>query len=201
MVAARPAFAELLAQDEATQPWFALVPLRLAQIDARQGEWSSALERARAISTTYPTFRQQFEVDYLIGRCLASLGEYDAARSAYRDVLGSAAASGTETSAMAQWMIGESYLHQRRFEEALNEYLRVDVLHEFPEWQAYGLLQAAKCYAALARYQPASETYTRLIVKFPQSEPAQQAHQRLEEVRVAMRNTRVAEREQENRQL
>ncbi len=102
---------------------------------------------------------------------------------------------------MAQWMIGETYLHQQRFEEALTEYLRVDVLHDFPEWQAYGLLQAAKCYASLARYQPASETYTRLIVKFPQSEPAQQAHKRLEEIRIAQRDTRVAERAPNNRQL
>ncbi len=45
--AARTALSALLQQVAVTDPWFALVPLRLAQIDARQGEWASALHRAR----------------------------------------------------------------------------------------------------------------------------------------------------------
>ena len=84
---------------------------------------------------------------------------------------------------MAQWMIGEAYLRERNPEAALAEFLRVEVLHPWPEWQAAGLLQAAKCYAVLHRLRPAAETLSRLVEKYPKSRFAAEASRQLQDIR------------------
>ena len=46
---------------------------------------------------------------------------------------------GTETAAMVQWMIGETYFHQKDYEPAICAYLRVESLVAFPRRQAASL--------------------------------------------------------------
>jgi TolA-binding protein len=184
---------------ENRQSWMGMVPLRLAQIEAHRGQWRSALDKARAITGNYPGFRQQFEVAYLIGRCRASVGQFDAAREAYRAVLADSRANGKETAAMAQWMIGESYMHQRNYDQAVSEYLRVEVLHDWPEWRACGLFQAAKCYVAMNQKQPAIETFSRLMTRYPDSEYAGKSKLRVAALRSdAKPKVRVADRSEQN---
>jgi len=57
---------------------------------------------------------------------------------------------------MAQWMIGESYLHQKKYHDAIRAYLRGEGLYDFPKWQAVSLLQAGKCYEALGQWREAA---------------------------------------------
>ncbi len=152
--------------DGSASPWAGIADLRLAQVDAHLGEWQAALERAAGIRERHPDFAQQFEADYLIGRAHASLGEFEQAREAYQRALDAPRAAGTETAAMAQWMIGESYLHEQRPQDALAAYLRVESQHDWPEWQAAGLFQAAKCYDLLQRPRPASETRALLCERY-----------------------------------
>ncbi|MEM7313971.1 MAG: tetratricopeptide repeat protein [Planctomycetota bacterium] len=177
------------------KPWTGMVPLRLAQIHAHRDEWRAALELARAISGDYPDFRQSFEVNYLIGRCRALLGQFDAAREAYRTVLSDPRSYGKETAAMAQWMIGETHMHQRNYDQAVSDYLRVETLHAWPEWQACGLYQAAQCYAAMKRRGPAIETYSRLMARFPASEYAAKSKAQIASLTSDKSNVRVADRD------
>lgn len=159
--------------------WLPMIPLRQAQILAQKKEWHDALEIASQIETDYPDFDQQYEVDYLIGRCQAAQGNFDDARSAYRRATRSETGAKTETAAKAQWMIGETYFHQEDFEAALREYLRVEILYAYPTWQAAALLQAGKCHERLGEWQPAVELYARLLKNFPETEFAQDASERL----------------------
>ena len=80
---------------------------------------------------------------------------------------------------MAQWMIGETYMHQDDVDLALSAYLRVETLHDWPEWSAAGLLQAAKCYQQMNRWRPAAETLTRLVEKYPTTRFVKDARERL----------------------
>lgn len=159
--------------------WLPMIPLRQAQILAQKKEWHDALEIASQIETDYPDFDQQYEVDYLMGRCQAALGNFDDARSDYRRVTRSEAGAKTETAAKAQWMIGETYFHQEDYESALREYLRVEILYDFPTWQAAALLQAGKCHERLGEWQPAVELYARLLKDYSQTEFAKDASERL----------------------
>jgi TolA-binding protein len=162
-----------------TDTWVAMVPLRRAQILAQQKEWHDALQLASQIETDFPDFEQEYEVDYLIGRCQANLGRFDDARAAYRRVVKSAAGEKTETAAKAQWMIGESYFHQKNYEAALREYLRVEILYDYPTWQAAALFEAAKCHEHLGELKQAAELYEKLVKAYPDSPLAKDAAQRL----------------------
>ncbi|MBN1910782.1 MAG: tetratricopeptide repeat protein [Pirellulales bacterium] len=162
--------------------WLAIVPLRRAQILARKKQWKDALALVRAIPKEYPQFEQQHEVDYLLGRCLASQADFEAAREAYRRVIRSETGAKTETAAMAQWMIGETYFHQKDYETAVREYLRVEMLYAFPRWQAGALLQAGKCYERLGQWDAAAQLYARVINSYPTTAFAEEAAARLRDV-------------------
>lgn len=155
--------------------WQAIVPLRLAQLSAWNENWTEAARQARIVLDRYPTFSQSFEADYLLGRCLAIEAKFSKAREHYARVLDSENAAKTETPAMAQWMIGETYFHQKNYEKAICAYLRVDILYQNRHWQAAALLQAAKCFELINEVEDAANIYSRLIAEFPDTAFASQA--------------------------
>lgn len=180
--AAGKQFEELAeAQRGGQAKWLPMVALRQAQIFALQKKWPEALDLAQQIAAQHPDFEQQYEVDYLIGRCLANEGRFDDARSAYRKVTRSETGGKTETAAMAQWMIGESYFHQKNYETAVREYLKTEILYAYPTWQAGALLQAGKCHEILGEWKQASELYARLLKTYPETTFAEEASKRLRE--------------------
>jgi TolA-binding protein len=162
-----------------TDRWTPMVPLRQAQVLAHQRDWPGARAIAEQISAKYPEFNQQYEVEYLLGRSYAAEADFEKARDHYAKVVRSPNGEKTETAAMAQWMIGESYLLQEKHEAALREYLRVEILYAYPRWQAAALLQAGKCYEALGKAKEAGELYSRLVKQYPSTEFVAEAQQRL----------------------
>jgi TolA-binding protein len=161
--------------------WSALAELRRAQALAQLKRWDDALETARNIAIQFPNFDQQYEVDYLIGRGLAAQADFAAARESYGKVIANPRAATTETAAMAQWMIGETFFHQEKYAAALAEYLRVEDRYAFPRWQGASLLQAGKCHESLGQWQSAVAVYQRLLKTYPSSEFSGEAGERLAE--------------------
>jgi TolA-binding protein len=178
--AAADAFTALDAEAAGGEPrWRAMVRLRRAQSLAQLKDWNAALQLAETLAREYPDFDQQYEADYLIGRCLASQADFDAARAAYQRSIAGDAGRKTETAALAQWMIGESYFHQENYPAALREYLKVEILYAYPRWQAAALLQAGKCQEQLEAWSAAAALYARLIKEYPQTEVHEEARRRL----------------------
>ena len=177
-------FDQLSRQTQGRQePWLALVRLRLAQSLCHQKKWSEALAVATKIEGEYPDFKEQYEADYVVGRCLASQADLEGARGAYLKVIRSPEGKKTETAAKAQLMIGESYFHQKNYEAALREYLRLEILYEFPTWQASALLQAGKCHELLGEWKQATDLYARLLKVYPESSVAKEAGRRIRTAR------------------
>ncbi|RIK77583.1 MAG: hypothetical protein DCC68_17025 [Planctomycetota bacterium] len=172
---------EALAADPQTTAasWRGMIPLRRAQVLAQQKKWSDAIALAATIEKDFPDFAQQYEADYLIGRCLAAEGKFDEARGYYAKVTQSRHGGKTETAAMAQWMIGESYFHQKDFAAAVKEYLRVEILYAYPKWQAAALVQAGKAYESDGQWQEAVKLYSQVLRKYGQTEYAAEAATRL----------------------
>lgn len=166
-------------RDEREDAWIPFVPLRRAQILAHQNEWSRAREAAQQVIDRYADFPLRYHADYVVGRCLAAAGDFDAARQAYHRVIESESGGKSETAAMAQWMIGETYMHQQDYDTALRAYLRGEILFPYPEWQAHSLLQAGKCYELLGDWDKARATYGRLVDRFADSGLEQEARTRL----------------------
>jgi TolA-binding protein len=173
-------FAELSGRAEGrTDAWLAMVPLRRAQVLAQAKNWDEAQEMAAGISRQWPDFAQQYEADYLIGRCLGAQASFNSARDAYRRVVESKSGAKTETAAMAQWMIGETHFHQKNYDLARREYLKVDILYKYPRWQAAALLQAGKCSEQLGDATEAIRLYERLVEQYPDTEFTAECQQRL----------------------
>ena len=173
-------FAELAPRIEGRrESWAAVAALRRAQANAQLKNWDAAESLARRIAVDFPQFNQQYEVDYLLGRSLASRGLFQQAREAYRRVIDSPTGGKTETVAMAQWMTGESYFHQQDYRPAIREYLRGETLYAYPEWQAASLLQAAKCHEALEQWDEAIKLYEQLGKQYSTTTHAAEAAERL----------------------
>lgn len=160
--------------------WLGMIPLRRAQVLAQKQRWGEALAIASKIAKDYPNFEQQFEADYVVGRCLAARADFEGARAALGRVLDAPAARRTETEAMARWMIGETYFHQKNYEAAIREFIALEVLCAFPTWQAAALLEAGKCRELLGEREEARKLYTRIVKLYPDTEAAKLARPRLE---------------------
>jgi TolA-binding protein len=161
------------------ESWRGTVPLRRAQILALRKQWTEALRTASGIRGQYPDFENQYEADYVVGRALAARADFEGARRAYRRVVTSSHGAKTETAAMAQWMIGETYFHQKDYRAAAREYLRAEILYDYPRWQAASLLQAGKCYEQLGRPADAARLYRRLVEHYPKTQFVAEAQKRL----------------------
>ncbi len=170
----------LLEQDTAGRrdSWLAMLPLRRAQSLAQLNKWQTAAQVALQLKKTWPDFDQTYEADYLLGRAAAATANFAGAREHYQAVVRSPQGSKTETAAMAQWMIGETYFHQQEYPAAVREYLRVEILYSYPRWQAAALLQAGKCYELLNDRKAALELYDRLLERFGNESFAAEAKQR-----------------------
>lgn len=166
--AARARFAEVAEIGGAEKPELAAkAALRQAQILLHQEDHAAATEVGESILSRFPEFSQSYEVHYLLGRCFATAAEFDKAREHYRKVTESPAGARTETAALAQWMIGESYFHQQNYRRAVREYLKVEILYDFPLWSAASLLQAGKCYQRLGNSKEAKKSFTQVVRRYP----------------------------------
>ena len=121
------------------------------------------------------------ELDYARGQALLGLGRLDEARAAFQAVID--VRKDGELAAQAQLMRGETYFHQDQFHEALRDFLKVDILHNAPRWQAAALLEAGKVYERLDHWADAAETYERLLSKFASEPSAVEARERLTAVK------------------
>ncbi len=172
-----------------TEKWVAMVPLRQAQSLAQLQKWAEARRVAEGIAAVHASFDAQYEVDYVLGRCLAAQALFQEARAAYQRVISSTTGGKTETAAMAQWMIGETYFHQKDYRTALKEYLRVEILYAYPKWQAAALLQAGKCCEQLGHWNLAAKHFERVVNDFAGTEFKAEAEKRLRTAQLRRRSS------------
>lgn len=163
----------------ASESWLARIPLRQAQLLMRQQQWQAASALAAPIERRFPGFRSQYEVDYVLGRCLAETGQWSAARDRYERVVRAAEAEGAEIVAEAWCRIGETYRQQHDWAAARRAYLRAGELPAHPRWQAAALLEAGKCCEHQGDTQDAQQLFRRLLQEHPDSPLADEAAQHL----------------------
>ncbi len=170
------------------KPWMAMVPLRQGHLFALNKRWPEAQEAAESIAKDFPGFSQQYEADFLIGRALVGQGRIDDARKVFLKVVQSEIGAKTETAARAQWMIGEGYFLQKKYDDAIGAYARVEQLYDYPSWQAAALLQAGKCHEMKGEWDLATGRYAQLVKQFTQSELNKEASRRM---RVAQQRSSI----------
>jgi cellulose synthase operon protein C len=178
-------FAALLDQPlttAAANEFVASVRMKRIQCWIALKRWKDALDQAQTrkgeLAVGDPAIA---ELDYIRGQALLGLGRLDEARVAFQAVIDAHRDGGL--AAQALLMRGETYFHQDQFHEALRDFLKVDILHNAPRWQAAALLEAGKVYERLDHWADAAETYERLLSKFAAEPSAVEARERLIAVR------------------
>ena len=167
-----------------SEEWLAIVPLRQAQLAARRQDWPLALKRLEELAQRHPQHARQQEAEYLRARSLLALARFRESREVLQKIVAEKKTSSTETCAMAQWMIGESYFLQQQYEAALAAYDQTLTFDKFPNWQAAALLQSAKCCEQLKRREEAVQRYQRIVREFSHTQYAAEAKRRLGEERL-----------------
>jgi len=153
--------------------------LRHAQLLFQRKQFESAQRVLMDILKQFPTFSEVHELYYLLGRCLASQGQFPEARAAYHRALDMPVTRQSAIGPQAQWMLGETYFHQRDYPRALRAYLQVEVDYSASVWRAAALLQAGKCYQRQQQPAEARVVWERLLRECPEAPFAAQAEELL----------------------
>ncbi len=175
-------FDELLASltNKENPDWAATASLRRIQALSSLKRWELVLKSADQLLENPETTKSPEvagELYYMKGRAFQSTAKFDEARKSFQSVIDSKPTG--DLPAKSQFMRGETYFHEKNYREALREFLKVDILHESPTWQANALLEAGKVYEQLNQPTDAADLYERLVERFPKEAAATEARNRL----------------------
>ena len=159
--------------------WYPVVLLRSAELLALRKEWGQAESLVLRIRNDFPKCNRACEVDYLLARCLVSKADFDAARQVLNSLMQRANATPDELLARGSWMLGETYLMQRNYSDALIAYRNVLKIPNQEYWSSAAHLQIAKCCEAAEDLHGAKEAYETIISQFSHSPFVLTAKERL----------------------
>ncbi len=159
--------------------WFPKVWVMLAEIGYREKKYDDVKETVAAFRESDPDSPALYFADEVLGRSLKAQARYPEAREAFERVIHSKSGAKTETAAKSQFLIAETYFFEQQYEQAIREYLKVDILYDFPEYQSVSLFGAGMCEEKLDRWSKAVETYQDLLKRFPESEVVADVRKRL----------------------
>ena len=76
-------------------------------------------------------------------------------------------------------MIGEIQFQQKNHKEAVASFFKVSYGYAYPQWQADATYEAGRCFEVLNKKEQAIKQYRELIEKFPASDKAAIAKERI----------------------
>jgi len=166
-----------------TAAWFPQVWVMLAETEWRLKDYDAVAATVAEFRTWNPQSPFLYQADEVLGRSLKSQAKFPEAREALQRAVKDPHGKLTESAAKSQFLIGDTYYWEKNYQEALREYMKVDIVYKFPELQASALYQAGVCQEELQRWKDAAKTYDEMLKKFPDSEHAAKARERLDIVR------------------
>jgi TolA-binding protein len=137
----------------------------LKQWDAAAGHYGELLRAA-------PKFELIAEAKCGLAFALQNQGRLDDAASLYAEVTG---VTGTETAAKARFMIGEIAFGRKQYKQAVEHFLETALGYPYPEWQALGHFEAARCLIELKDAARAIAELETVVRKYPDHPSAKDA--------------------------
>ncbi|MGD0897762.1 MAG: tetratricopeptide repeat protein [Thermoguttaceae bacterium] len=150
--------------------------LMKAEPAQRHENWQKALDLLDQAVKDFPDSPCFAEMLYERGWALQNLDKLDEAAAEYDHVL---TKTNGEAAARAQFMIGEIQFQQKRHAEAVKSFFRVIYGYGYPQWQADACYEAARCFEVLQKKSQAVKQYQELIDRFPASDKAPLAKERI----------------------
>jgi TolA-binding protein len=150
--------------------------LKLGEVQAEQQKYDES-------ATTFGTYVHKHPRDAFVSRAHFGIGwamenqkRYEDARAAYKKAI---AATNNETAARAQFQIGETYLFEGKFTDAIPALLAVEDVYAYPTWSARALLEAGRAFEQLKQIDQAKRQFEQLLSKYKDAPEAQVARERI----------------------
>ena len=175
---AEQALAEML-QKYSTQPDAPVALLKLGEVQAEQQKFDASAASYQQFLEKYPKNEFVYRAQFGVGWAMENLKRFDEARKAYQKAI---AATNGETAARSQFQIGETYLAEGKFEQAVPALLAVDDVYKYPTWSARALFEAGRAFEQLKQNDQARKQYTDVLTKYKDSPEAGMAQDRLKSI-------------------
>ena len=154
--------------------------LRLGYALAQGKQWDTSRKAYELVVERFGNGRWVHEARYGIGWAYQNKSQYDNAVNAYTQVVNHVA---TELAARAQLNIGLCRLAQKRYPEATSALLVVPFTYDYPHLSALALVEAARAFVANKQPEQAIKLLERVVREHPDTESAEVARKRLEELK------------------
>ncbi len=163
--------------------WFSQVWVMLAEIGWRLKEYDEVQKTVAEFRAWNPQSPLLYQADEVLGRTFKSQARFPEARTAFERVIKDPNGKLSETAAKSQFLLADTYYYEMNYPTAVKEYMTVDIRYKYPDLQAAALYQAGVCQEKMERWKDAAKTYDEMLKKYPGSEHAGKAKERLDFVR------------------
>jgi cellulose synthase operon protein C len=160
-------------------PWRPQLWILLAEASVRLKNYDRVDALAKELASVEGAEPFRYQMWEVHGRSLKNRAKFAEAREAYQAAIDDKHGQKTETAAKCQFYLGEISLLRENYDAALEEFLKVYLLYNFPKWQAPALYQAGQCDEKLSHVDKALTSYEDLLRDFPDSEFAPLAQKRI----------------------
>ena len=154
--------------------------LRLGYALAQLKQWDQSRQAYEQVVNRFGTSPWIHEARYGIGWAYQNQGQYDNAVNAYNQLVNQVV---TELAARAQMNIGLCRLAQKRYAEASTALLVVPFTYDYPHLSAISLVEAARAFSENKQNERAIKLLERVLRDHPDTESAEVAKKRLEELK------------------
>ncbi|MDO8631312.1 MAG: tetratricopeptide repeat protein, partial [Phycisphaerales bacterium] len=169
-------------KDFASDPIAEPATLRLGECQAVLQRWALSERVFKDYLDRFGDRDQWFAAQFGVGWACENQKRYDDAIEAYRRVV---ERHQGPTAARAQFQIGQCLFAQKKFDSAVRELLKVDILYAYPEWSAAALYEAGRCFTQLGDPAEARKQFTEVAEKYKDTKWAEPASRQLLELSAA----------------
>lgn len=140
--------------------------------------WPLSQRHYEELIRRFPKFPQIDDAVYGVGWALQNQNKLPEARAQYEKI----ASSSSEAAAKARFMMGEIAFTEKKYSEAIGNFLYVTVNYPFEHWQGMSHFEAGRCYMSLGKNEQAVGQFSTLTKKFPNHEKTEAAKKLITEL-------------------
>lgn len=177
------AYQALLTAPPASKDFQVLARLHAGQSAAQLKKWDESLRLLEKCAADFPDTAYLPELLYEQGWARQNLGQLEPAMKLYERVAG---LTEREVGARARFMLGEALFEKKEHKEAIRQFFKVAYAYGYPraaepvrKWQAKAAYEAGRCFEVLQDTKQAIGSYREVVEKYPQSEHAAAAKDRI----------------------
>jgi TolA-binding protein len=162
-----------------TERFDVLKLLHSGQAAAQLQNWQQSEQYLTLCVKRYPKSPDASDALYELAWAQQNLGRLDDALKTYERVT---TITNSEAAARARFMTGEIHFQRKEHAEAVRHFFTVAYAYPYPQWQAAAHYEAGRCFEVLEKLDQARKSYREIIDKYPNSEKAKPAQERLDKL-------------------